>query len=389
MVKFNDVFGDIDWDNYIVSKEEAKEWFNNNKDKIKNPKQVWRDLNVEIISTVKNPAHRSEFLEYKSQGGDNDMEIKEHEYAIKSYEKQIAYAPAMVPEKDKEGDIYPPWVIQNAAHKFMINKNNDEVDTEHETPITIGETLKSKGTVVESWVTSEEKEVETVNGNIKTYPKNTWMVGIKFTDETWDKVKNGELTGYSISGIPNIVKNTETPKQLNNNNINMDNMDNQESEEENSKEKMVAELTITELFDMMDKYMDKYNEYDESKESEDSEDGEDESEEYDEKDEDEEVEDETEDENEDSEDGEDEESEDEESEEKDNTIDILKEELSELQEELSEIKSNIDEENEEVQDKTEDEKEEKSINRIAEEGAIWKYESTDEEYDEKDEGAIW
>lgn len=222
MVEFQEVFGNVDWNDYYVDKETAKEWFEENKEEIESARTVWTDLKVDIISAVSEPADFSSFVSLKSEDAKDKVDMKEIKFMKADDERQVAKAPAMVPVKDKENDMQPPWVVVEAAHQFMKNKNTDEVDKEHETPLQWDSSTQDRGFVAESYTLDEAKEFETVNGESVSYPKDTWMVEVKFTDsETWKEVKSGEITGYSIHGDPEYyeVNNKEIKQGQSNNDI--------------------------------------------------------------------------------------------------------------------------------------------------------------------------
>ena len=53
--------------------------------------------------------------------------------------------------------------------------------------------------VVESWIT-EEKNDKSMNYGFN-FPKGTWVISMKVNnDEIWNKVKLGEVKGFSIEG---------------------------------------------------------------------------------------------------------------------------------------------------------------------------------------------
>lgn len=104
-----------------------------------------------------------------------------------------AWAPVLIPnETDKQGDVIPAEAIEKAAHEFLTEYRN--IDTDHDL-------LEGKGVPVESWTLKEEATFTLPDGSeSRPYPKGTWMMGVEFNDQTWDRVKNGDLTGFSIYG---------------------------------------------------------------------------------------------------------------------------------------------------------------------------------------------
>jgi hypothetical protein len=108
-------------------------------------------------------------------------------------EKRISYAAAMIPrEPDKEGDVVATPTVEQAAHKFL--QQDGGVDTDHSL-------IEGEGEVVESWVLKEPREFDLpADGGTQEYPAGTWMAGIKWGADAWDRIKAGELTGLSIYG---------------------------------------------------------------------------------------------------------------------------------------------------------------------------------------------
>jgi hypothetical protein len=235
----------IDFSELRVSREDIENWVDNNKSILKEQdiRQLWLDLEVNVLSTVENPAHPSEVVAMKSEDGDSyTREVP----ALKSEDEQIIKAPAMVADRpDREGDLVPSPVVESSAHDFLKNKRIDEVDSDHETPIGSEQSLTERGSVVESWILAEDKSYETVDGESIDYQKGDWMVKIEITDdETWDRFKSGELTGLSIMGRPEFVELSNTVIQEEDNNKDM-------TEEKESMEE-VAEM-VSDLIGDMDK----------------------------------------------------------------------------------------------------------------------------------------
>lgn len=157
--------------------ESAKAWLNN--------------LTTTVNSIVENPAQPSNWTLFKS--ADGDIKVKKLVFKEEFKERQIAFAPALVPGViDKQGDVIDPITIEETAWKFL--EEFGEVDTDHDLKL-------GKGIVVESWVSKVEEEYDRPDGETETYPKGTWMLGIKVPDEElWEKIKRGKYEGLSIFG---------------------------------------------------------------------------------------------------------------------------------------------------------------------------------------------
>jgi archaellum component FlaC len=158
------------------------------------------DVGVDILSGVGEPAIDSKWTMFKAtdDGG--------HDYGTRSPivtkadddgEKRIAYAAAMIPrELDKEGDVVPTPTVEKAAHSFLTEDGG--VDTDHSL-------IEGDGDVVESWVLKQERDFELPDGGSETYPAGTWMVGIKWAKDAWERIQQGDLTGLSIYGMADSV----------------------------------------------------------------------------------------------------------------------------------------------------------------------------------------
>jgi hypothetical protein len=133
--------------------------------------------------------------------GKNDMSLQK--FAIDSEEKRIVIGPAMVPDlkiyrKDKEGNPYHVYfsaeTIRMIAEKYMRNKYIDNNDENHD-----GTAVKDVY-VIESWIKEDMQDKSNKYG-YNELPIGTWFVSMKVKNEdVWNKVKQGELNGFSVSG---------------------------------------------------------------------------------------------------------------------------------------------------------------------------------------------
>jgi hypothetical protein len=103
----------------------------------------------------------------------------------------------MIPrELDKEGDVVPTPTVERAAHKFLTEDGG--VDTDHSL-------IEGDGDVVESWVLKQERDFNLPDGDSESYPAGTWMVGIRWAKDAWDRIQSGDLQGLSIYGMAESV----------------------------------------------------------------------------------------------------------------------------------------------------------------------------------------
>ena len=76
----------------------------------------------------------------------------------------------------------------------MRNKYIDNNDTEHN-----GEAVRDVY-VIESWIKEDEQDKSNKYG-FQDLPIGTWFVSMRIkNDDVWERVKNKELRGYSVSG---------------------------------------------------------------------------------------------------------------------------------------------------------------------------------------------
>lgn len=98
--------------------------------------------------------------------------------------KRITYGEVYVPwEVDAQGDFADEDTIEEAAHAFIKHFG------------TIGEQHKyfgGKGVPVETFIARDGDRDFKIPG--------TWALGTQWSEEMWQKVLNGEVTGYSLGG---------------------------------------------------------------------------------------------------------------------------------------------------------------------------------------------
>ncbi len=146
------------------------------------------NANITFVSLVDKAANGKQFAIIKSENGSN---FGTYAPIVKVDEEQrivtaVVYEPMV---EDSQGDYMTEECIEKAAHQFMINKG--ENDIQHNFQAAEGVS------VVESWVTKSDETIG--DQEIK---KGTWMMSSKVdNDDIWDDIKKGELTGYSMGGI--------------------------------------------------------------------------------------------------------------------------------------------------------------------------------------------
>jgi hypothetical protein len=174
---------------------------------------VLLNLDVEYVSVVDEPAQDSEWLLAKSEDADAD-EFDPSESRLRSSsillkqeededddtddedddeEEQKVWAAVLEPETaDKQGDLIPRPEIEETAHKYL--KRYRKVDSDHDL-------AEGAGVPIESYIIRDGPETfDLPDGGSKTYPPGTWIMGVELSADAWDRVKSGELSGFSIYG---------------------------------------------------------------------------------------------------------------------------------------------------------------------------------------------
>ncbi len=118
-------------------------------------------------------------------------------------EQMIITGPAMVadmliPRRDKDGNVFhvffSPETVRDISKKFLQTSKHNNTDINHD------DTVVQENTLLESWIV-EDPELDKSKALGFDVPANTWMVSYKINNEdTWSKIKSGELTGFSVAG---------------------------------------------------------------------------------------------------------------------------------------------------------------------------------------------
>jgi hypothetical protein len=136
--------------------------------------------------------------------GKTSTSMSKQSFQIENEDKRIVIGPAMVPDlkiirTDKKGNPYYVFfteeTIRMIAEKYIKNKYIDNNDINHD-----GKAVKDVY-VTESWIIEDEQYDKSKKYGFDL-PVGTWMVSMKVNDnEVWDKVKKGDLKGFSVSGF--------------------------------------------------------------------------------------------------------------------------------------------------------------------------------------------
>lgn len=175
--------------------------------------KVGCDSETYAISMVEAPAIESDFVALAEQ-----KEEKQQVF-LESNERHMVYGAALIPEKDiyrnnGEQEFYISFTkesIEKMSQDFMKEYRQHEVKTDHED-------VANEVCVVESWLV-EDSYKDKANALGINVPEGTWMVGMKVNNiETWERVKAGELKGFSVESMLTLE---EFSKQ-NDNNMNIE-----------------------------------------------------------------------------------------------------------------------------------------------------------------------
>lgn len=166
---------------------------------------VGLDSDVFAISLVDEPAIESNFIYLSKE--------KPVQICLETSEKHIVMGAVLIPDKpiyrNQDGEEFyiqfSKETIEKLAHDYLANDRVYSFTKEHDD---VAENIY----VVETWLKTSE------NDKSKDYdldvPIGSWMVMAKVeNDEIWNRIKEGELQGFSIEAIVDL-------KEINNKIIN-------------------------------------------------------------------------------------------------------------------------------------------------------------------------
>jgi hypothetical protein len=118
-------------------------------------------------------------------------------------DKMIVTGPAMIPRqliarKDEMGNVFHVYfsreTIETIARKFLADNNSHNTDVNHDGAVT------QENTLLESWIVEDPKMDKSTAIGFDV-PEGTWMTSMKINNkDTWNKIKAGELNGFSVEG---------------------------------------------------------------------------------------------------------------------------------------------------------------------------------------------
>ena len=138
------------------------------------------------------------------------------EFAIQSEEERIITGPAMLADtpiyrNDERGEYYVVFdapTIKKIAQKYFAKGFQNNVNLQHDK----GQIVEGV-TVFESWIVDSKRGIAPMKG-FENVPEGSWFISMKVNDDaTWQKVKAGEIKGFSVEGVFE-YKIANTPEQM-------------------------------------------------------------------------------------------------------------------------------------------------------------------------------
>lgn len=164
-------------------------------DKIKRY-SVTIDSDVYAISLVDEPAIESDFVYLSAQ--------KQEQIFLEKEDKHLIIGAVLIPDKpiyrnNGKEEFYIQFskeTIEHLAYEYLMNGRMYSVTTDHKD-------VADDICLVESWIkTSENDKSKDYGMNV---PDGTWLVSMKVENkEVWERVKAGELRGFSIESFVNL-----------------------------------------------------------------------------------------------------------------------------------------------------------------------------------------
>ena len=133
----------------------------------------------------------------------NNAYLMSKAWSFSSDDEMIVTGPAMIPNaliprKDEMGNLFHVYfskeTVKNIAKKFLQDNNAHNTDINHD------DNVVTENTLLESWIV-ENPDMDKSTALGFNVPEGTWMTSYKINnEETWQKIKAGELNGFSVTG---------------------------------------------------------------------------------------------------------------------------------------------------------------------------------------------
>ncbi|PEU21923.1 XkdF-like putative serine protease domain-containing protein [Bacillus wiedmannii] len=153
-----------------------------------------KNANISYVSLVTKGANGRQFAIMKSATAKQPNISKQIPILKTEEEKQlitgVVYEPLV---EDSHDDMMTAEEIEKAAYTFM--ENYQHIDKQHDE-------IAGKGTVVENWIAKSDMMV-----GDQEVTAGTWLMTVRVDDEeTWEQVKKGDITGFSMGGFAERVE---------------------------------------------------------------------------------------------------------------------------------------------------------------------------------------
>lgn len=161
------------------------------------------EIGVSFVALVDKPAIEKNFMAF------NSLKI---EFAA-DLEKRIISGPAMVANsliyrRDENGEynvFFSKKTIEEIALKFFKMDYQKNLNLFHDPKLSL-----EGVTIFESFVTDATRGIQPMKG-FEDLPDGTWFISCKVeNDVIWEKIKAGEVKGFSVEGIFSYVKKPKT-----------------------------------------------------------------------------------------------------------------------------------------------------------------------------------
>jgi tetrahydromethanopterin S-methyltransferase subunit B len=152
-------------------------------------KRILKDVDVQFISLVSEGANQKTIIWKSAKPTEKPTFTRTIPISKTDDEKRLVYGIVYAPnEVDTDGDTMLAKDIEQMSYDFMNKARTNKVDDSHDF-------VADDGFVAESWI------LKSADPLFPDESVGSWAVGIKVTnDETWEKVKSGEIGGLSLAG---------------------------------------------------------------------------------------------------------------------------------------------------------------------------------------------
>ncbi|AQY42394.1 XkdF-like putative serine protease domain-containing protein [Bacillus thuringiensis] len=149
-----------------------------------------KNAKITHVSYVDKAANKKQFFFTKSEKKPTfkkDIQLLTKADDPKKLVYGVVYEPGV---EDAHQDFMTAEEIEKAAHEFL--KDSRDIDKQHDF-------VPGAGELVESYIAPDDLEI-----NGQTITKGSWVIATKATDEVWEQIQNGDITGYSMAGIAEV-----------------------------------------------------------------------------------------------------------------------------------------------------------------------------------------